>query len=87
MILKDTVPLMCSEDYRSRFLAEYLQLKIRTDKLEAMIKKWRKNELAFTPNSPIDLLETQLNCMKSYLACLDTRASREGLKMPTEGMM
>ena len=39
MELKDTVDLMLSEDYRDRFKAEYQQVKIRKEKLEAYIKK------------------------------------------------
>ena len=31
MVLKDTIDLMTSEDYKERFLAEYQQLKIRYD--------------------------------------------------------
>ena len=34
MELKDTVELMNSNDYIERFKAEYLQIKIRCDKLE-----------------------------------------------------
>lgn len=37
MELKDTAALMCSDDYKDRFKAEYLQLKIRRDKLAAML--------------------------------------------------
>lgn len=34
LILADTVDLMNSEDYRDRFVAEYIQLKIRYEKLK-----------------------------------------------------
>ena len=33
MELKDTIELMTSEDYKERFKAEYLQLKIRIEGL------------------------------------------------------
>ena len=36
MELKDTINLMSSTDYKERFKAEYLQAKIRYDKLDAM---------------------------------------------------
>ena len=39
MELKDTIELMQSEDYKDRFKAEYFQLKIRYDKLKAMLEK------------------------------------------------
>lgn len=32
--LKNTVELMCSKDYKERFIAEYLQTKIRYEKLK-----------------------------------------------------
>ena len=38
MELKDTVQLMLSDDWRERMLAEWLQLKIRQDRLEGFIK-------------------------------------------------
>ena len=37
MELKDTIELMNSNDYKERFKAEYLQAKIRYDKLEKML--------------------------------------------------
>ena len=49
MDLKDTIELMQSEDYKERFKAEYYQVKIRLEKLEAMLDKWDKGELDFTP--------------------------------------
>lgn len=36
MELKDTIELMNSSDYKERFKAEYLQVKIRYDKLHKM---------------------------------------------------
>ena len=39
MELKDTVELMNSADYKERFKAEYLQTKIRYDKLHKLIIK------------------------------------------------
>ena len=49
MELKDTVALMASADYKERFKAEYYQLVIRFKKLQAMLEKWDKGELDFTP--------------------------------------
>lgn len=39
MKLKETVELMNSSDYKERFKAEYLQAKIRYDKLHKMLIK------------------------------------------------
>jgi hypothetical protein len=41
VILADTVDLMCSEDYKERFIAEYYQLKVRFDALNDMLIKWK----------------------------------------------
>lgn len=40
MNLKETVPMMESADYKERFKAEYLQLKIRVNGLRNMLKKY-----------------------------------------------
>lgn len=37
MELIDTIQMMQSEDYKARFKAEYLQAKIRYDKLDEMM--------------------------------------------------
>ena len=49
MTLKDTAKLMVSDDYKDRFRAEYFQLKIRYDKLCAMLNKWDAGTLEFAP--------------------------------------
>lgn len=49
MELKDTAALMCSDDYKDRFKAEYLQLKIRRDKLAAMLVKWDAGKSLYVP--------------------------------------
>ena len=52
MELKETVDLMNSEDYKERFKAEYLQTKIRYNKLHSMLVKWDAKTLSFTPTCP-----------------------------------
>lgn len=79
--LKQTVELMNSSDYKERFKAEYYQLKIRYDKLNAMCKKWDAGELNFVPTCPRDIYETQLNAMHDYLAVLETRATMENVEL------
>ena len=49
MELKDTIELMTSENYKERFKAEYLQLKIRVEGLRKMLIKWDAGKLDFTP--------------------------------------
>lgn len=81
MELKDTIALMTSEDYRERFKAEYLQLKIRIEKLSAMLEKWDAGELDFEPTCPKDLLEEQCNHMDDYRMTLERRARLEGIDL------
>lgn len=79
MELKDTAALMCSDDYKDRFKAEYLQLKIRRKKLGAMLDKWDAGKLDFTPTCSRDLYTFQLYVMDGYLHILGQRANLEGV--------
>ncbi|WP_304066476.1 crAss001_48 related protein [Megamonas hypermegale] len=79
MELKDTVDLMTSPDYKERFLAEYQQVKIRLEKLEAMLKKYKEGTLPFKPTCSYELLFTQCIYMRGYISILDERAKKEGI--------
>ena len=81
MELLDTVKLMESDDYKERFKAEYLQTKIRYDKLLKMIVKYDSNTLDFEPSCSIELLKKQASIMGQYLYCLEMRAEIEGIEL------
>ena len=81
MELKDTIPMMTSADYKERFKAEYLQLKIRDDKLSAMLNKYKEGTLDFTPCCPYEMLFEQLVYMEHYLSMLEHRAEIEGINL------
>lgn len=81
MELKDTVALMTSADYKERFKAEYYQLKIRRDKLKAMVDKWDSGSLEFTPTCSRETYGFQLYMMDGYLDVLRMRAHREGVEL------
>lgn len=81
MELKDTIELMNSEDYKDRFKAEYLQTKIRYDKLHNMLTKHEAGVLEFTPTCPIVKLMEQKRRMGEYLRCLEVRAAIEGIEL------
>lgn len=72
--LKNTIGLMLSDDFKDRAKAEYHQLKIRCEKLEAMCKKYAAGELDFTPNCSLELLQEQLDYMLRYKEILELRA-------------
>ena len=79
--LKDTVELMNSEDYKERFIAEYLQLKIRYTSLSHMISDWDEGCLSFTPTCPRSIYDLQLRYMSDYLTVLEARAAIEGIDL------
>lgn len=81
MELKDTVELMNSEDYKERFKAEYLQAKIRYNKLDAMTVKYEAGTLNFTPNCPLELLKEQKKYMGNYIRTLRIRAEIEKIDL------
>lgn len=82
--LKDTVALMNSTDYKDRFVAEFLQLDIRTRKLEEMLNKYKRGELSFTPSCTVGMLEAQLGVMTEYRLMLMVRAKKENIELPVE---
>lgn len=77
MELKDTSKLMESPDYKDRFRAEYAQLRIRFEKLDAMLEKWDAGTLPFTPSCPRSTYAIQLRAMSDYMAVLEARAVME----------
>ena len=79
MKLKDTTQMMCSEDYKERFKAEYHQLKIRCDKLADLMYRYAQNKLDIELSCPADLLIAQLGTMNAYLLFLKQRAEIEGI--------
>lgn len=81
MELKDTVDLMNSEDYKERFKAEYLQTKIRYDKLCKMLVKQEAGTLDFEPTCTRSLLLKQKRCMDEYLNSLKIRAEVERIDL------
>ena len=81
MELRDTIKMMDSGDYKERFKAEYLQTKIRYEKLHKMVIKYEAKTLSFTPSCSIDLLKEQKKHMGNYLYCLEVRAEIEGIDL------
>ena len=88
--LSDTVDLMNSADYKERFVAEYLQTKIRYERLKAFntkieaAQRMRFSELDSKLEEPVhdcpaDLLVEQQQIMGKYLHLLELRAVIEGI--------
>lgn len=91
MNLVDTVALMASDDYKERFKAEYLQTKIRYERLKAFNDEIEAAQITMYSNSkkvaepkhdcPCDLLRMQQSAMGEYLHTLEVRAVIEGIDL------
>ena len=81
MELKDTIELMNSKDYKERFKAEYLQAKIRYDKLDSMTVKYEAGTLNFIPSCSLELLKEQKKYMGNYIRTLRIRAEIEKIEL------
>lgn len=82
MELKDTVDLMTSADWKERFAAEYLQTKIRYEKLHKSIIKREVNKLDFETPIPLESWKTQAQHMGLYLYELEKQAAIHGIELP-----
>ncbi len=81
MNLIDTVGLMNSVDYKDRFKAEYLQTKIRYDKLHKLIIKIEAGTCEFKPVCSLEILKEQAKYMGMYLYMLEVRAEKEKIEL------
>ncbi|MGN9161218.1 crAss001_48 related protein [Clostridium sulfidigenes] len=81
MELKETIEMMQSDDYKERFKAEYLQLKIRMNGLGNMLKKYKEGTLTFKPSCSYDLLNGQFKAMDTYASYLEERAEIENIEL------
>lgn len=81
MELKDTIELMNSNDYKERFKAEYIQTKIRYEKLHKMVIKYEAGTLDFEPSCSLKILKEQKSYMGNYLRMLETRAEIEKIEL------
>lgn len=79
--IADVVCLETSENYKERFVGEYLTLRIRYEKLRAMVEEWDKGELPFTPTCCRDIYTAQLGWMEKYLMVLEQRAEQEDVDL------
>lgn len=79
--LYNTAVLMKSNDFKERFQAEYIQLKIRYDGLKAMLEKYKAGTLPFQPKCSYELLFTQLVYMENYIDVLKKRAELEDISI------
>lgn len=82
MELKDTIELMTSSDWKDRFIAEYLQTKIRYKKLHKMIVQRDVGKCDFETPIPLDSWQLQARYMGLYLYELEKQAVIHGIELP-----
>lgn len=80
--LEDTINLMKSTDYKERFIAEYMQTKIRYNNLHKILVKYEAGTLEFELTCDITILEDQAYYMGNYLKELEIRAEIEKIPLP-----
>ena len=85
MELKETIELMCSENYKERFVAEYHQVKIRYEKLKNFCNKIEVETMLGKEEAkhdcPLELLREQQKYMGLYLSILEKRALIENVEL------
>lgn len=83
--LKDTCEWMCSEDYKERMKAEYIQTKMRYEKLKDFCNRIEAAEIMGREqpkhDCPVYLLRDQQSVMGSYLSILEKRMIIEGIEI------
>lgn len=82
MDLKDTVELMISPNWKDRFVAEYLQTKIRYEKLHKLIVKREVHKHGFDTPVPFESWKEQAYHMGLYLYELEKQAVLHGIELP-----
>ena len=80
MKLVETVNLMCSSDFKDRFIAEYAQLVIRLSKLNNVLNS-QSDTLFEVDDITRDLMLKQRDAMESYKMCLEKRADILGIDL------
>lgn len=80
--LENTIELMKSKDWRDRFVAEYLQTKIRYDRLHELIIRREVGMLDFKTPIPLKSWQTQARHMGLYLYELEKQAILHGIALP-----
>lgn len=82
MELRETVELMESKDWKDRFIAEWLQTRIRYEKLHKMIIKREVGRHGFSTPIPLDSWKAQAQYMGLYLHELEKQAVLHEIELP-----
>ena len=80
MKLVETINLMCSNDWKDRFVAEYIQLIIRLSKLDDVLNN-TSDTYSVIDDRIKALMLKQRDAMESYKVCLEKRADIAGIDL------
>lgn len=83
MTWEESAKAMFSDDYKERFVAEYVQVVTRANRLVEMLVRYRAgaDKLGFKPACPYEELAVQLAYMGDYIMTLEKRAKIEGIDL------
>ena len=88
--LKDTITMMTSDDYKTKFMAEYWQTKIRYEKLKTFCTKIEAEDVMkfsgvpvehIKHDCPLDMLRKQQLLMGQLLHVYELRAIIENIDL------
>ncbi|MBQ8603883.1 MAG: hypothetical protein IJ410_03445 [Oscillospiraceae bacterium] len=80
MELKDTVNLMLSDDWRDRLKAEWLQVKIRHERLIGFIEAADQGKTNYRSEEGRAVLKSQRDMMANYMTVLEWRMKDAGIE-------
>ena len=76
---------MCSNDFKDRFIAEYVQLVIRLSKLDTVVNNASDTHFEVDDITKALMLK-QHDAMESYKVCLEKRADILGIDLNNYSM-
>ena len=81
--LEDTVPYMLSENYKDRLIAEYYQLALRRESLQAYLATAEMTRTVWgsPERAKLDLMYEQMAQMSAYARTLEERARQTGVEL------
>lgn len=79
--LTDAFDYIVSDDYKERFIGEYMELSIRLERLRTILARHEHGTLDFAPGCSINLLIEQADAMDAYKDVLERRAIAEGINL------
>lgn len=83
MALESTIELMCSDNWAQRFVAEYMQTKIRYEKLHKLIVLREVGKIDFDTPISLESWKAQAHYMGLYLYELEKQAAIHGIDLPS----